>query len=53
LKSDKRSQGRQQTTQGIWMGVAKTKGEEEKNILVFDVEGVDGRERAEHDVPAA
>ena len=40
--------GRSQTTQGVWMGVAKMEGPEV--ILVMDVEGTDGRERGEEDV---
>jgi len=40
--------GRTQTTQGVWMGNAHfTSPEKEKGILVFDVEGVDSRERGE------
>jgi GTPase Era involved in 16S rRNA processing len=39
--------GRQQTTQGVWMGVSGVDGHV---ILVMDVEGTDGRERGEADV---
>lgn len=39
--------GRQQTTQGVWMGVSST---DSHAILVMDVEGTDGRERGEADV---
>lgn len=31
------AKGRRQTTQGIWVGLSGTK---EKNIIVFDVEGI-------------
>jgi hypothetical protein len=41
------SVGRQQTTQGVWMGQSKSKSEKEESILVFDVEGTDSRERGE------
>ena len=34
--------GRQQTTKGIWMSC-----NEEKNVLVFDIEGTDSKERGE------
>jgi hypothetical protein len=40
--------GRQQTTQGVWMGVAQVDTPE--IILVMDVEGTDGRERGEEEV---
>jgi len=40
--------GRQQTTQGVWMGVAQVDSPE--IILVMDVEGTDGRERGEDEV---
>jgi protein SEY1 len=39
--------GRTQTTQGVWMGRALTKAQKEETILVFDVEGVDSRERGD------
>ena len=39
--------GRQQTTQGVWMGVSAV---DSHAILVMDVEGTDGRERGEADV---
>lgn len=39
--------GRQQTTQGVWMGVSSV---DTHAILVMDVEGTDGRERGEADV---
>jgi len=38
--------GRAQTTKGIWMGVSKPP-KDGKTIFIFDVEGVDGRERGE------
>jgi len=41
------SEGRTQTTQGVWMGRARTNSAKEENILVFDVEGTDSRERGE------
>jgi hypothetical protein len=41
------SEGRTQTTQGVWMGRAKALSEKEETILVFDVEGTDSRERGE------
>lgn len=34
--------GRNQTTKGIWVSV-----NEEKNILIFDIEGTDSKERGE------
>jgi len=34
--------GRSQTTKGIWMALNG-----EKNILVFDIEGTDSKERGE------
>ena len=34
--------GRQQTTKGIWMSCNV-----EKNVLVFDIEGTDSKERGE------
>lgn len=40
--------GRQQTTQGVWMGVARVESPE--TILIMDVEGTDGRERGEEEV---
>jgi hypothetical protein len=39
------SKGRNQTTKGIWISLAK-----DSNILVMDVEGTDGRERGEDQV---
>jgi len=39
--------GRQQTTQGVWMGVSSV---DSHAILVMDVEGTDGRERGEADI---
>lgn len=42
-------QGRSQTTQGIWLATSSTNGKD--SILVFDVEGVDSRERGDsHEV---
>ena len=34
--------GRTQTTKGIWMDI-----NEDRNILVFDIEGTDSKERGE------
>jgi hypothetical protein len=34
--------GRTQTTKGIWMAI-----NEDRNILVFDIEGTDSKERGE------
>ena len=34
--------GQQQTTQGVWMS-----HDAEKNILVFDIEGTDSKERGD------
>lgn len=36
--------GRQQTTQGVWVGYA---GTDQYKLLVLDVEGTDSRERGE------
>jgi len=41
------STGRQQTTQGVWMGISQ---KQEKAMLVFDVEGTDAAERGESHV---
>jgi len=41
------AEGRTQTTQGVWMGRAKSKSDKEETLLVFDVEGTDSRERGE------
>jgi len=38
------SAGRQQTTQGVWMGISQ---KPESSMLVFDVEGTDAAERGE------
>jgi hypothetical protein len=34
---------RQQTTEGVWMSIKKLS--DEQNILVFDIEGTDSKER--------
>lgn len=44
--------GRQQTTQGVWMGISQREASDEQQqrppaILVFDVEGTDAAERGE------
>lgn len=36
------NQGRQQTTKGIWMSLSGN-----KNVLIFDIEGTDSKERGE------
>jgi len=41
------TEGRVQVTKGIWMGHTKAVSDKEETMLVFDVEGVDGRERGE------
>jgi hypothetical protein len=41
------SEGRVQVTKGIWMGHCDMHTEKKETIVVFDVEGVDGRERGE------
>jgi hypothetical protein len=41
------STGRQQTTQGVWMGISQ---KPENALLVFDVEGTDAAERGESHV---
>ena len=41
------SGGRVQVTKGIWMGHCDMETEKKEAIVVFDVEGVDGRERGE------
>ena len=41
------SQGRTQTTLGVWMGKGLAKSDKEETVLVFDVEGTDSRERGE------
>lgn len=38
------NEGRTQTTLGVWLGLSGTNA---NNILVFDVEGTDSRERGE------
>lgn len=44
------SRGRSQTTQGVWLGHSKLKRNEVENtVLVFDIEGVDSRERGEEE----
>jgi hypothetical protein len=40
MNKDKR---RKQTTEGVWMSIKKLS--DEQNILVFDIEGTDSKER--------
>jgi len=42
------NRGRSQTTQGVWMAMSQSQQGNKDNVVVFDVEGVDSRERGEH-----
>jgi hypothetical protein len=42
------NRARTQTTQGVWMALSQSQQGNKDNVLVFDVEGVDSRERGEH-----
>ena len=40
-----KDKGRQQCTEGVWMSIKKLS--DEQNILVFDIEGTDSKERGD------